>query len=131
MYRRKGGRTLQLTEYWTNDGLIELLVGLGKELGRTPTIKDLRTANDMPSTTTYMRFFGSWNNALEAAGFSPNVRHDWTKSELIELLVKLSEKLGKTPTKKDVGADKDMPSTDTYASYFGSWDKALEAAGLK
>ena len=116
---------------WTREELIELLVKLGEKLGRTPTIKDVNTAEDMPSNATYAKYFGSWNKALGAAGFKPNVRYDWTEEKLIELLVKFKKKLGRIPTMEDVRAAKDMPSAATYQRLFGSWNKALGAAGLK
>ena len=116
---------------WTREELIEFLVKLGEKLGRTPTTRDVNNTEDMPNACTYRNYFGSWNNALEAAGLSPNMRYDWTREELIELLVKLGEKLGRTPVIKDVGADKDMPSAYAYMRFFGSWNKALKAAGLK
>ena len=40
--------------------------------GKTPRLLDFKGAGDrrFPSSVTVMKVFGSWNQALEAAGFS-------------------------------------------------------------
>ena len=128
---KKGDKgTLQRMKRWTNEEAIGLLVDFGKKLGRTPKVKDVDTAKDMPDHKTYANYFGSWNNALEMAGFSPNLRRDWTKREMVKLLAEFGKKLGKTPTRESVNAARNMPYTATYTKFFGSWTKALEAAGF-
>ena len=62
---------------------------------------------------------------LENAGF-----YSRSDEELIDLLRAKAENLGRTPTRKDVDSDKSMPNATTYADRFGSWSKALKAAGL-
>jgi hypothetical protein len=54
----------------TRDELLDQLRALGKELGRTPTGGDLdRRRAAMPSKSLYWHAFGSFTNALRAAGF--------------------------------------------------------------
>lgn len=55
----------------------------------------------------------------------------WSDDEMIELLQHEARRKGSTPTPKDVNTRPDMPSRNTYASRFGSWTKALLAAGLE
>jgi hypothetical protein len=50
--------------------------------------------------------------------------------ELIEALKRLAELLGRTPRARDADADHDVPCHSPYVTRFGSWRKALEAAGI-
>ncbi|PZT57504.1 homing endonuclease associated repeat-containing protein [Paenibacillus silvae] len=55
----------------------------------------------------------------------------FSKNELIENLLKLSSKLGRTPTCDDLLVDDNAPSPSTYHRYFGSYSNACLEAGLK
>lgn len=50
--------------------LIQKLQEAGKVLGRMPTAKGMNSLKGFPSASAYQRHFGSWDNALEAAGYS-------------------------------------------------------------
>ena len=82
----------------------------------------------MPSVTTYINRFDSWNEALKAAGLLVNIGR--TNEELIGQLRAKAESLGRTPMIKDLKSDKSMPSAATYIDRFSSWNEALKAAGL-
>ena len=54
----------------TREELLELLKGLGEELGRIPTARDIdEHRGRMPSKSLYWHTFGSLANALREAGF--------------------------------------------------------------
>ena len=54
----------------TREELLELLKGLGEELGRIPTARDIEEhRGQMPSKSLYWHTFGSLANALREAGF--------------------------------------------------------------
>jgi hypothetical protein len=56
--------------FLTRDELLEQLRGLGDELGRTPTARDLGARRrSLPSASLYAHTFGSLGNALREAGF--------------------------------------------------------------
>jgi len=56
--------------FLTRDELLEQLRGLGQELGRTPTARDLlERGRSLPSASLYAHTFGSLANALREAGF--------------------------------------------------------------
>jgi hypothetical protein len=56
--------------FLTRDELLEQLRGLGEELGRTPTARDLaERRRSLPSASLYAHTFGSLGNALREAGF--------------------------------------------------------------
>jgi hypothetical protein len=56
--------------FLTRDELLEQLRGLGEELGRTPTARDLAARRrSLPSASLYAHTFGSLVDALREAGF--------------------------------------------------------------
>jgi len=56
--------------FLTRDELVQQLRGLGEELGRTPTARDLAARRRLlPSASLYAHTFGSLGNALREAGF--------------------------------------------------------------
>lgn len=116
---------------YSDEELTELLKVKAESLGRTPKVEDIKSDGDMPSCNVYYNRFGSWNAALEIAGFSFNLYHgNYTNEELIELLRDKARREGRIPTRKSVNVDSNMPSITAYCSRFGSWNKTLEIAGL-
>lgn len=116
---------------YTDNNLIEYLIKLNKELGRTPGQRDMENKKGYPSAMTYAKRFGSWNNALKKAGIAHNVISEYSKIQLIKLLKKKASVLGRAPYQNEINADPEMSSTGPYFRVFGNWNKALEKAGLK
>jgi hypothetical protein len=110
--------------------ILSQLTSSAKRLGRSPTMREF--AGD-PETTihpqTVIERFGSWNRAKRAAGLVP--RRFATKEELLRCLRELGERLGRTPTAKDVDANRGLvPSKSLYWHTFGSLTNALREAGF-
>lgn len=59
-----------------------------------------------------------------------NKRVEYNRDDIIRILIKKAATLGRSPTQLEVDADEMMPSTKTYQKLFGSFNKALETAGL-
>lgn len=128
---------------YTEEDLIKKLIELSKELGRTPRQLDVSLSEKTPSISIFYNVFGTFNKALAAAGFEPNIGSKpkeapkpkrgskFDKENLLSLLKMKATELGHTPTWADVTLDKRLPSPSTYAVKFGSYNKAVEAAGLK
>ena len=55
----------------------------------------------------------------------------YTDEGLLLILRDLGEKLGRTPTEKDVDQEPGIPSCSTYKNRFGGFANALECAGFK
>ena len=108
--------------------LLTTLRELADDLGEQPTAADLRGRDDAPSARTYQDRFGSWTDALEAAGFDAR---PVTEADLIDQLQALADEQGRTPTIDDVNDDPRLPHRSTFADRFGSFSNALEAAGLE
>ncbi len=110
--------------------ILEQLKSSSARLGRSPTMREFA---DDPETTihpqTVIERFGSWNRAKRAAGLVP--RRFATKEELLRCLRELGERLGRTPTAKDVDANRGLvPSKSLYWHTFGSLTNALREAGF-
>jgi Homing endonuclease associated repeat len=97
--KRKAG--LVPRRFATREELLDLLRGLGDELGRIPTARDIEEHRGrMPSKSLYWHTFGSLANALREAGFDVPVGEEKLERAL-ELGVKLARKLKRLPKFSD------------------------------
>src|SRR5262245_20981933 len=115
---------------YTDEEIVQQLLDCAERLGRSPSMREF--AAD-PETTvhpqTVIEHFGSWNAAKRAAGLVP--RRFATKDELLRLLRELGERLGRTPTARDLDEHRrSMPSKSLYWHTFGSLTTALREAGF-
>lgn len=117
------------TEEEVRDVLIAELQRLADQINHPPGLRDMNQ-HGAHSSKTYQKKFGSWNNALRAAGLEINAETDINKSNLIDELRRLGDELDRTPTSRDM-ADKGKYGTATYTHKFGSWNDAVQEAGLE
>jgi hypothetical protein len=81
----------------TREELLGLLRGLGEELGRPPTARDIdEHKGRMPSKSLYWHTFGSLTNALRDAGFDVPVGEERLE-RAVEQGVALALELGRLP----------------------------------
>jgi hypothetical protein len=81
----------------TREELLDLLKGLGEELGRVPTARDIEEHRGrMPSKSLYWHTFGSLANALREAGFDVPVGEERLERAL-DQGVELARKLKRLP----------------------------------
>jgi hypothetical protein len=100
--KRKAG--LVPRRFATPDDLLDQLRGLGKELGRVPTAKDLDEHRaSMPSKSLYWHTFGSLTTALREAGFDVPVGEERLE-RAIEQGADLARTLGALPKFADWAA---------------------------
>ena len=93
--KRKAG--LVPRRFATREELLELLRGLGEELGRIPTARDIEEHRGrMPSKSLYWHTFGSLANALREAGFDVPVGEERLERAL-EQGMELAHSLGRLP----------------------------------
>ena len=103
----------------TKEELLDIIRAKTKELGRTPLKREISHGG------TIVEHFGSWNKALEAAGIDKKYKREYTKEELLDMLKAKAEELGRAPMYTEIS------ESIAIAKYFGSWAKALNAAGIK
>src|SRR2546423_6731101 len=115
---------------YSNDQILEELRASAERLGRSPTMREFAADPDTAvHPQTVIEHFGSWNAAKREAGLVP--RRFATREELVGLLRKLGEELGRVPTAKDLDARRgSMPSKSLYWHTFGSLAEALREAGF-
>jgi len=84
-----------------------------------------------PPASVANTLFGSWRDALVAAGLQPKAR-GWTDGEIIEAVAGWAGEGGGPPRWEDWRhPPAGYPSAGTVTRRFGSWAAALRAAGLE
>ena len=114
-----------------SDGqIVEEIRACAERLGRSPTMREFAAdGNTTVHPQTVIEHFGSWNAAKRAAGLVP--RRFATRDELLGLLRRLGEELGRPPTARDIDEHKGrLPSKSLYWHTFGSLTNALREAGF-
>ncbi|MBR5621073.1 hypothetical protein IKW75_01140 [Candidatus Saccharibacteria bacterium] len=121
------------SKHLSDEELLELLRKKAEELGHAPTADHLKKNPTMPESTVYIERFGSWNNALKAAGLKSRYCRckDLSDEEMLDLLREKVNKIGYIPTKNSLTGDIDIPNPASYAKRFGSWTRALNLAGFE
>lgn len=114
----------------SGETLLEDLRALADDLGEPPRFKEMVEHGDHRART-YTNRYGSWAEALEAAGLDPAERSGGTQQvstdDLLADLHRLRDELGRVPTATDV-VEKGNHGIATYQRRFGSWSEAVEAA---
>ena len=117
---------------YTRAGLIKQLQKKARKLGRAPTSREINEDPEMASVETFRRMFGSLKLALAEAGISTRrAKAKYARETLIAQLQRKAAELGRSPKQKEVSADPEMASVNTFIAEFGGFNAALEAAGLK
>ena len=118
----------ELLESLDRDALAKFQAGIRKRYSN----EDIEFAADTETSVhpqTVIEHFGTWNAAKRAAGLVP--RRFATRDELLRLLRELGERLGRTPTARDLDEHRgSMPSKSLYWHTFGSLTNALREAGF-
>ena len=115
---------------YSDEHILRELTECAKRIGKSPTMREFEAdAETTVHPQTVIEHFGSWNAAKRKAGLVP--RRFASREELLMLLRKLGEELGRIPTAKDIEARKGtMPSKSLYWHTFGSLNNALKEAGF-
>jgi hypothetical protein len=119
----------------TREELLLQLRTLGDELGRTPTGRDLDARRAaMPSKSLYWHTFGSFSNALRAAGFDVPRRDERRERALVQG-ERLNAELGRLPRiadwtaarRKDASMLSEWQVYRLFAGGRGGWTSFLAA----
>lgn len=117
---------------YTVEELILQMLDKEKELDGSPTSPEVEEDEWMASPSTIKRALGvrTWPEALEALGMEPI---KLTKERVAKLLhAKKKQLKGRTPLKREVDDDPDLPAVSTILELFGTnWNGLLEAIGLE
>ena len=100
------------------------------ELDRLPTMNDLCVKNGYVDKATYYKHFHSYENLLEACGYSLEYINNIKREELTQELQSIYIKIGRAPFQKELLAKNGYNCANVYVHYFGSLTNAFKAAGL-
>lgn len=103
---------------------LQKLANYAKELGRPPTTKEVSSNPDLPSGAWYAMHFGGYTNALIMIGVVPSRRFWTTAEQALESMRQEFELQGRVLTQKEVNANPNLPSTQTFKKFFKLYSKA-------
>ncbi|MEF8782665.1 MAG: hypothetical protein V5A39_05190 [Haloarculaceae archaeon] len=96
----------------------------------TPPTSDQMDEEGAYSARTCADRFGTWNEAVRAAGYEPlTVSDGRTEEELLEEIQRLAEEVGGPPTTRDM-IEHGEYTASVYFRRFESWNDAVKQAGF-
>lgn len=110
----------------------ELLLDIqrvAKEIEGPPTFNQYNSHGEY-STTTLSDHFGSYNDAIRAADYTPVREIDIPDDVLLADVQCVADDLGETPTSKQYNR-RGKYSADTLSRRFGSYNSAIKSAGYE
>ena len=133
-FRRRGFDIPNIRRAWSREECIQAIHDFCVENGRIPASTDFENSGSKyPSRSTVSRLFGTWNKAIEAAGFEPEyIGRGWSREECIQAIHDFCVENGRIPQYRDFNkTDGKYPSCTTVSKLFGSWNVGIEAAGFE
>jgi Homing endonuclease associated repeat len=116
---------------WSDEELLEGLRRYAHDHGRPPRAIDrVGSLGRYPSPALLVTRFGSWSQALVAAGLEPGNPPRITEERIVEALRAYREKHGRSPSSSAWKAAGELPAAETIIRHCGSWRAALTLAGL-
>ena len=100
-----------------------------EQLGKVPTKAEMSEHGEY-TFRPYQKRFGSWNEAIKACGYEPNVRKSIPKSEVVEDYQRVADELGKTPSQIEYNEHGQF-SMAVIRDKFDGMKGVQEAAGLE
>lgn len=119
----------RMVEDATDEDLIDDLKDFSNSIGKTPTSRELDEYGPH-NTSTYQDEFGSWNDALIAAGLEPNHIYDISKDDILKDILRVSNAIDKSPTLSEMD-NFGKYSKMTYKNKLDSYVDTLENLGLE
>lgn len=97
---------------------------MADQLGRAPTNREMDNKGNY-SRVVYRNRWGSWNEALKAAGLDSRTQGaEISDEDLLGELQRLADKIGRDPKPSDMESTGEY-SSGVYINRIGSWSGAL------
>lgn len=117
-------------EKHTSDDILQHIHRLS-ENGVPPTQEEFNLDSQSPCVNIVRKYHGSWDNAIEEAGYTPRGRgNDRIPSEEIIDAIRSLAVDGSPPSMREFDEAESTPSSNTAKKHFGSWNKAVKEAGF-
>jgi len=121
---KRTNRVAESSEGWTRQLAMEAIRRFHRKHDRAPRLRDAERNLTMPSPNTACRLFGSWTNAVRAAGIEPAYGDrrikPWTTAEMTLAFCAWRLRHGRWPNKNDMAADESLPSPATTRRHLGT-----------
>jgi hypothetical protein len=112
----------------SDEELLEMLRAVAEKFGKTELTKDKAEQHSEIRYTTMQKRFGSWANALKAAGLQQaKFGKRYTDDECFENLLAVWTHYGRPPQHKEMSQPPSNVGGKAYVKRFGTWNKALAA----
>ena len=109
------------------ESIIKLLKQQAELLGHPPSKAWWDKRGPRPSVPTIRKVFGTWRNALLAAGLKPGPQNVVTEQELIDDINRVAQELGRSPKITDYH----KLGKYTSIQYHGGWKYLVAKAGFR
>lgn len=98
--------------------------------GGTPTLSILKDFGRF-SGKFYIDRFGSWNEAVKKAGFSPNPGGKISDEDLFQEMERVADECSREVPRQEDMEEYGKYSHGPYLDHFGSWNEALRECGFR
>lgn len=109
-----------------NDELLADLRRVAESLGSAKVTQDKYHKLGIYDCSTHIRRFGSWNQALVAAGLCVSHQVNISDEKLLENILQLWQYYGRQPRRSELSCPPSTISQSPYNRRFGSWIVTLE-----
>lgn len=113
----------------SDDELLNAIRQLADGKRKPPTSDDMRDDGEY-SDTTYQNRFGSWNEAVREAGYTPHIETEVSNTALIEEIHRLAPTQDEPPSARTLAVEGKYDRS-RYESRWGSWNNAVREAGYE
>ena len=110
----------------TSEELINDIIRVSQLINSKRITQSLYSQYGYYDVTTISRRFGSWNKALEEAGFASGNKLNYSDQELFENILNIWQAKGKQPVRKDLEFEPSKISQSPYNRRFKSWTIAIK-----
>jgi DNA-directed RNA polymerase specialized sigma24 family protein len=124
MLVRRAVRVTETTQGWNADMVLDAIRRFHQRTGRAPRFRDAEGNPTMPSPNTARRHFGTWREAVRAAGLEPAYGtrrvQAWTQEEMVQAFCTWRMRRKRWPSRADMQNDLTLPSPATTRRHFGT-----------
>lgn len=120
-----------LYKKWNKERITEEIKRIHEKSGRVPNNGELRKNGNKSLTNAAYLYWGSWANAVKAAGFKPYRNDYWAREDLILELKKVVNDICHVPSKRELNKLGRNDLVSSGSKVFKSYNNFLISAGFE